>query len=706
MRLTLRTLLAYLDDTLDPVQTKQIGQKVAESEAARELVAKLKQVARRRRLTAPEVSGKSVDAETVASYLDNTLPPDQVAYFEKLCLESDLHLAEVAACHQILTLILGEPSQVPPLARQRMYGVVKGPEAIPSRRPLAASGPADEDDGHDDADRTLLLSMPSYRHRGTWLHRLAPVAAVLLLLGGLTAALYLSITGRDRPGDPIPVVNRPADDKKPPLPPPDPKRPIEQPIAKPPPVIDSKNAPVVKYVLAQTGWSASRTALHSSPGAVMADAVYDAGLLPLRPMRPAEPVPVTPPSGLRDLIGSHTSPRAEDSLLLRQDSAGHWHFVAPRQPVYSTELLVSLPGYRSEVTLESGRFRLELAGNLPMSGLAEFPPRLVLESAVRLHKNSEVDLDLYLERGRIILTNLAEAGARARLRFRGETWDITFLQPSSTIGLELTSPLVSNSNDWMVWASLRLITTGGAIDLRRGEGSERIPAGKYLRWDDGIPKELIDTLRFPPEWLRKEERKPATPEAKAAQAETRKALARLSNRVTELFKDPASHDKGVAWLQNAFDELLDSPSRTEKRLALYCSGAVDKLDGVVISLDDQDHPLVREAARNTLWHWLGRDADRHKLLQPILENNHYAEEDADALLRLLRGFDDTSETTLNRLIDNLKSKRLVLRELADLNLRERTPKDKHVPFDPTASPERRAKAIELWKKSLLLKEPN
>ena len=51
MRLTLRTLLAYLDDTLEPAQARLIGQKVAESDAAQELVARIKQVTRRRRLT-------------------------------------------------------------------------------------------------------------------------------------------------------------------------------------------------------------------------------------------------------------------------------------------------------------------------------------------------------------------------------------------------------------------------------------------------------------------------------------------------------------------------------------------------------------------------------------------------------------------------------------------------------------------------------
>src|SRR5213078_5350909 len=128
MRLTLRTLLAYLDDTLEPVQAKAIGQKVAESDTAQELIARIKQVTRRRRLTTPPDKGPGgkVDPNSVAEYLDNTLNADQLADVEQLCLASDVHLAEIAACHQILTLVLGEPVLVPPTAKQRMYGVVKG----------------------------------------------------------------------------------------------------------------------------------------------------------------------------------------------------------------------------------------------------------------------------------------------------------------------------------------------------------------------------------------------------------------------------------------------------------------------------------------------------------------------------------------------------------------------------------------------------
>src|SRR5438477_23374 len=150
MRLTLRTLLAYLDDTLEPTEIKQIGQKVAESDAAQELIARIKQVTRKRRLTTPPLTGPGAkfDPNLIAEYLDNELDGEQVAEIEKVCLESDVHLAEIAACHQILTLVLGEPALVPPTARERMYGLVKGREAIPFRK-AAKDKPGGDKPGTD-----------------------------------------------------------------------------------------------------------------------------------------------------------------------------------------------------------------------------------------------------------------------------------------------------------------------------------------------------------------------------------------------------------------------------------------------------------------------------------------------------------------------------------------------------------------------------
>src|SRR5262249_44446822 len=110
VRLTLRTLLAYLDDTLEPAQAKQIGQKVAESQVAQELIERIQRVLRHRKLAAPPLTGlaSKLDPNNVAEYLDSVLPNEQLAEVEDILLNSDMHLAEVAACHQILTLFLGQ----------------------------------------------------------------------------------------------------------------------------------------------------------------------------------------------------------------------------------------------------------------------------------------------------------------------------------------------------------------------------------------------------------------------------------------------------------------------------------------------------------------------------------------------------------------------------------------------------------------------
>src|SRR3954471_15839078 len=135
MRLTLRTLLAWLDDTLPPAEVRDIGRQVSESPYAQELVERIHRVTRQRRLTVPAKTGPdATDPNVVAGYVDNDLEPEQVAEYEKKCLNSDVNLAEAASVHQILSL-LGQKVLVPPEAKARMYQLVKGRETVRSAKP-------------------------------------------------------------------------------------------------------------------------------------------------------------------------------------------------------------------------------------------------------------------------------------------------------------------------------------------------------------------------------------------------------------------------------------------------------------------------------------------------------------------------------------------------------------------------------------------
>ena len=197
MRLTLRTLIAWLDDTLTPAEVRTIGQQVAESPFAKELVERVQRVTRQRRLTYPgDLGSEPTDPNLVASYLDNELTPDHVAEYEKRCLTSDVHLAEVASVHQVLSLI-GQKAKVPADAKLRMYRLVRGretskepqsPAPPPTRKPRSKPAPVPPKPPVTEPIEAWSSTVPTRR---SLVERFGPAAVVLLLIALMSwAAVY------------------------------------------------------------------------------------------------------------------------------------------------------------------------------------------------------------------------------------------------------------------------------------------------------------------------------------------------------------------------------------------------------------------------------------------------------------------------------------------------------------------------------------
>jgi hypothetical protein len=202
MRLTLRTLLAWLDDTLPPEEVREIGAQVSETPYAQQLVERIRKVTRRRRLTVPPSSGpEAVDPNLVAAYLDNELDADRVAELEKRCLASDVHLAEVASCHQVLSLIKNK-AKVPPESRYRMYRLFKGPEAV--RTSYKATPPGDrgllgtnEMPGIDSPEDGLPPWAAPSSSRSSAFERLGPPLVAVALITVLTVVGLLNLRYAD-----------------------------------------------------------------------------------------------------------------------------------------------------------------------------------------------------------------------------------------------------------------------------------------------------------------------------------------------------------------------------------------------------------------------------------------------------------------------------------------------------------------------------
>jgi hypothetical protein len=621
MRLTLRTLLAWLDDTLPPTQVREIGKQVAETTYARELVDRIHRVTRQRRLMVPSKSGpEATDPNVVASYVDNDLDPEQVAEYEKKCLTSDVNLAEVASVHQILSL-LGQKVHVPPEAKARMYQLVKGRESIPRQRPDGVKPRRPEP-----VTQPIQPWVAPPPPKGNLLERFGPLAACLALLGVLVVSAYKSLTPSRTEtlnNEPPLAIVPSAPASVPGTPPTEPTAVEPTPSAGPiperglvesaraEPVAATKEAATTKAETAKT-----ETAKTGAPG---------------EPAKTKAPIEV--PAGAVGVVET-----AKGILLRYNADRREWERIGERTTLATGDRILCLSPFRARVLI------------------AKVPIVLVGETHVRVLSKAAGEAPAFeLVEGRALLEGSIPAGS-VKVDFGGQT--LTIETPARTsIGLERIGQ----------WVYGQAPTHTAPLVVHGGDGELKLALGQARHTLDGPGTVVADSTghlqprpeKTLPEWVS---------EPQGTEKE---------QKLGEEFAQQFAPDQPVSKEMVVAIDSSDSP--VIRKLAIFGLKALGDLSFLTPILDRKKDPVSRQNAVAALRSYLAQGPQAVMRLRAQLDDD-FGEQAGRTLEKLLIGYtaDEAAKKEIHQRLLEFASPRspsLPLRELAVENLKTITGRD-------------------------------
>lgn len=416
-----------------------------------------------------------------------------------------------------------------------------------------------------------------------------------------------------------------------------------------------------------------------------------------RPNPPPPPPPPSPPNEEVKEVGSYVALDQWVSVLLqRQGEAFPWTVLRPEARVSTACTLVSLPGYRSLIALDSGP-HLTLWGNLPEFSAS--PP--VLESVVMLHNPSPgIDLDFTLDRGRVLIVNRkkAEGPVHVRLRFLREAWELELPDAKSEVVVELWT-LPHGATPQQPVTCLGLFAKGEVRVNKTPRQSFTVNERSPRSWVSQQPTEVhrVDLTELPAWWTKPPDR---------TAPEVQKALLSLLDWSERLGGSNVTATSLVSTIKTQVQNVEDPDNQD---VGVFFLAALDEMEPLVDFLNDRKNANVRGVTLFALQSWLSRGGQHAAELVRILERRGSSKDQAEHIVRLLHFYPPEAleqRKTYEDLIGCLDDEILLVRDLAywhldQLGVGGRLPEEaRNIPYDPTWPPEKRRPAVEQWKKLL------
>lgn len=685
MRLTLRTMLAYLDEVLEPAEAEDLGKKIGESDFASGLVQRIRTVSKKVRMDAPKLDGKGAgnDANAVAEYLDSTLPQDRVGDFERICLESDRHLAEVAACHQILTLVLGKPADVPEELRDKIYALGHPDRAVPpgaaaatktGAPPVIASAngrPAPAE--HADAE------VPDYLRAGRgysiWPF-VGTAAAVFLLCAAILRAMgpfdnSHPVLGWLGGGTTVADANRVPDESPDPIVPPKPPAPVNDDAATAPtepetttpetPLPEVPRVPVEPLVEpVEPPPPAPRPVVPEDPAPETA--VPAVAPKPAKPVEPAEPVPPEPGPGMD--VGRYISDR--QVLASYDPEDGLWYLKPTRSVLAAGERLIVLPTYRPQVALPSG-VQVTFAG----------------ESLVQMEQPGESGASrMSVAYGRFIAVTVGAAGAQIDLNLAGIEGTATLIDADSGLAVKAGQwlPPGADPEAGPGIAVVELYTTNGRVTWQeKGQEKVSIPEGHVHLYVGADPPETQGPF-LPPDWI------------------DAKSISPIDRETSQVLQDLLAEEPEKP-LNLSLRERLTDRRVNVRALIARCLGNLEEYEPILKDLNDAKLASFWANEAIVLQQAILHSPQTAAKVREAIER--FRDKDAAILYRLVWGFDQEQleKNGAVQLVKHLEHEEMDVRVLTFLNLIAITGAQEF--YRPEKRPDQNKAAIQNWKERLL-----